>query len=288
MKPLQATGTIDTDGFRLQYIIEGEGNPVLVIGSALYDERVFSRELRSKNKWIFVDHRGFGAGPKRPFDNSVFDLDILLNDIEKVRQHLLLKDFVIVGHSGHAFMAIEYAKKYPAFVKGVVLTGCGPSNSDDRRKASAEYFEKTASGERRKSFDDGMKSLMPKIEAQPDKRFIHYCLCAGAQGWYDHTFDASPLWEGLTTNMQMFDYVWGCVFRDIDITQGLQNFDKPVFMALGRYDYLTGPPELWNPIKPHFKNLTEKIFEQSAHCPQYEQPAEFNAELLRWLLAADR
>jgi proline iminopeptidase len=90
------------------------------------------------------------------------------------------------------------------------------------------------------------------------------------------------LWEGLTTNMQMFDYVWCCVFRDIDITKGLENFDKPVFLVLGRYDYLTGPPELWNNIKPHFRNLTETIFEQSAHCPQYEQPEEFNEALLKW------
>ena len=128
-----------------------------------------------------------------------------------------------------------------------------------------------------------MESLVRKIEAEPERRFVHYCLCAGAQGWFDHTFDAAALWDGLITNMQMFDYVRGRVFRDIDITRGLKNFDKPVFLALGRYDYLTGPPELWNNIKPHFRNLTETIFEQSAHCPQYEQPEEFNKALLRWL-----
>jgi proline iminopeptidase len=34
------------------------------------------------------------------------------------------------------------------------------------------------------------------------------------------------------------------VFKDIEITQGLDNFKTPILLALGRYDYLTGPPEL--------------------------------------------
>ncbi len=35
MKPFRAAGTIDSGGFQLQYKIEGEGSPILVIGSAL-------------------------------------------------------------------------------------------------------------------------------------------------------------------------------------------------------------------------------------------------------------
>lgn len=283
MKSSKTSGSINCDDYQLQYIVEGEGRPILVIGSSLYDERVFSPELRKKNKWVFVDHRGFGVAPKRQVDNSAFDLPIILNDIEQVRQHLALNDIIIVGHSGHAFMAIEYAKKYSDFVSGVVMTGCGPSNSEERQKASAAYFERTASAERKASFEKGMKSLMPKIEAEPEKRFVHYCLCAGAQGWYDHTFDATPLWAGLTTNMQMFDYVWGVVFRDIDITEGLGKLTKPVLLALGRYDYLTGPPELWDNVKPHFRNVTEVIFEQSAHCPQFEEPKRFNDTFQNWM-----
>ena len=166
MKPL---GNINCEGFLLQYIIEGVGRPILVVGSALHDERVFSAELRRNNTWIFVDHRGFGIAPNVKVENSAFDLDVILNDIERVRLQLALKDFIIVGHSGHAFMAIEYAKKYPDHVVGVVMTGCGPSNSDDRRKASADYFEKTASPERKQSFEEGMKPLMEKIEADPGR-----------------------------------------------------------------------------------------------------------------------
>jgi proline iminopeptidase len=81
----------------------------------------------------------------------------------------------------------------------------------------------------------------------------------------------------------MIDHVWGCVFRDIDITQGLTTFDRPVFLALGRYDFLVAPPSTWEAIRPKFRDLTVRVFERSGHTPQYEEAALFDAELLRWM-----
>jgi proline iminopeptidase len=81
----------------------------------------------------------------------------------------------------------------------------------------------------------------------------------------------------------MYNYVWGQIFRDIDITQGLQNLDRPVFLALGRYDFLLAPPSVWDPVKPKFRDLTVRLFEKSGHTPQYEEAARFDEELLRWM-----
>ena len=56
-----------------------------------------------------------------------------------------------------------------------------------------------------------------------------------------------------------------------------------VFLALGRYDFLVGSPALWDPIRPHFRNLTVRVFERSGHTPFYEAPDLFDAEFLRWM-----
>ena len=82
--------------------------------------------------------------------------------------------------------------------------------------------------------------------------------------------------------MQMFDHVWGEVFRDIDITQGLENFDKPVLLALGKYDFLTGPAYLWDEVKKDFNDLTIRVFEKSAHSPHQEESALFDSILIEW------
>ncbi len=46
-------GTIPAGEFRLQYRVEGEGRPAMVIGSAVYYPRIFSRSLRKHLRWSF-------------------------------------------------------------------------------------------------------------------------------------------------------------------------------------------------------------------------------------------
>ncbi len=61
---MERAGICHSDGFDLAYRIEGEGAPILVIGSAVYYPRLFSSDIKQKYQWVFVDHRGF-AKPKR-------------------------------------------------------------------------------------------------------------------------------------------------------------------------------------------------------------------------------
>lgn len=277
------TGTVNVSGFSLNYSIEGKGFPLLIPGSVLYDQRSFSNNLRKHLQLIFLDHRGFVPAPGDIAGNAAFDLDVLLADIEVARQELGLKKFFILGHSGHGFLALEYAKKYPHHVMGIAMVASAPSNSDARRNATEKAFKETASQERKELLETNMKHLPEKLSSDPGNRFMHYLLAAAPQSWYDPAFDATPLWKGVYTNMQAIDHIWGRVFRDIDITRGLGQFNKPAFLALGKYDYLTGPPELWNEVIPRFQNITVKVFDKAAHCPQYEEPVLFDKELMNWI-----
>jgi hypothetical protein len=56
---MSLTGHVYSSGFKLQYIVEGNGTPTLVVGSSLYYSRMFSNNLRKSLKLAFVDHRGF-------------------------------------------------------------------------------------------------------------------------------------------------------------------------------------------------------------------------------------
>ncbi len=276
------SGTINSDGFKLGYIIEGEGYPALVIGSSSYYQKSFSEEIKKHFRFIFLDHRGFVAPPHENLSIDSYSLSALIEDIEFARKQLQIEEMLIIGHSGHAFMALEYAKKYPAFIKGVVMIGVTPDYSAATHRAAQEFFDQTASIERKKEFEKNMGALGEIIAAAPEKRFVSYCLASAPKSWYNFQYDAAHLWDGVYTNMQMIDHVWGQVFRDIDITDGLGRFDKPVFLALGKYDFQTGPTFLWDRVKKHFKNITINIFEHSAHSPQQEEAPRFTEALLRW------
>ncbi|WP_460670224.1 alpha/beta fold hydrolase [Larkinella ripae] len=278
-------GSVDIQGFRLNYRIEGAGVPALVIGSAVYYPRTFLGDLRQQLQLIFIDHRGFVPAPAGLWQDDDFSLAVLLNDIEIIRKALMLERFIVIGHSGHAFLALEYAKKYPQHVSQIVMIGASPDYSAATTQARWAYFAKEATPERKTAFEQSMAQLPERLAADPDRRFVQLCLCAGPASWFDYRFDATALWEGVYTNMPVIDHVWGVVFRDIDITAGLAQLDIPVFLALGRYDYLTGLPFLWEEVQARFNDLTIRIFEESAHTPQFEEPDAFNRALLAWITA---
>lgn len=279
---MNTRGTVDKEGFKLHYSIEGTGQPTLIIGSALYYARTFSQSLRKHLQLVFIDHRGFVRSPG-PIDVTTYTLDTIVEDIETVRKHLNLERMILIGHSGHAYMAQAYAKKYPQHVTHLVLIAVGPDQSAASHAAAEQYFSASVCPERKAYLEEQLKDLPEALAADPDRRFITFCLKLGARSWYDYRFDAAHLWEDVYTNMPIIDHYWGAVFRDIDITQDIDKLSMPITLMLGKFDYLVAPFYTWDPLRAKFKNLTVRIFEQSSHTPQFEQPEEFDHELLHAL-----
>ncbi len=278
------SGTINIDSFLLQYRIEGKGLPAIVIGSVHQYPQAFSENLREHLRLIFIDHRAFVAAPKDR-ENETFELDTILDDIEQIRQTLNLDQVIIVGHSGHSYMALEYAKKYPSHVSHVVMIAISPSLNLEHKSAAALYWQDLASNERKSAHNAHLQHCPEAIldKLKPGERFIKEYIRNGAKFWYDFETDAGFFWANVTMNMVIFNHIWGTVFRDIDITQGLADFNKPVFLAVGLYDFALAPFTAWYPIRDKFKHMDLFVFEKSGHVPQWEEGELFNERLLRWL-----
>ncbi len=281
VQPESERGTIPAGAFQLRYQIEGTGRPAIVIGSSVYLPRAFSQNLRKHLRMVFLDHRGYAPSPG-PMDVTAFAEDKLLDDVERARQQLSLGRIVIIGHSIHSLMALEYAKKYPDNVSHVVMIGISPGFCAETDRLMEQYWEEFASPERKAAMEENRRRVPDEQLAQlpPGQRFIRTYIRNGPMTWYDPLFDASPLWEGVESND---DYGRARAFRSVDITQGLDTFDRPVFLALGRYDFLVAPPSSWDPVRPRFRDLTVRVFEQSGHWPHYEEAAVFDAALLHWM-----
>lgn len=231
-----------------------------------------------------MDTRGSAPSPGR-VDTTEFALEKLVDDIELVRRTLRLGRIAVIGHSGHSFMALEYAKKYPANVSHVIMIGISPDLGAVNAEATEKNWQQLASSERKAIMEENLRRV-PDVElAQlpPGQRFIKRYVWNGPRIFYDPRFDASQLLEGTEINMDMINYIWGEVFRDIDITQGLDTFDRPVFLALGRYDFLVAPPSTWDPIRPEFRDLTMLVFEKSGHFPMLEEQELFDKKLIEWI-----
>ncbi len=276
-------GTINSAKFTLSYVVCGEGKvTILVIGSAVYYPRTFLGDLYKHLKFVFVDHRGFASCNKKCIEED-FSLENIITDIEKVRQELKLGKVIVLGHSGHGYMALEYAKRYSQYTTKVVLIATGPSNSSHNHQLAQEYFDSHASTERKQTQTKSLEDLDAALKADPNKRFITFCIKLGPRSWYDYNYDATSLWKGVSVNMLAFDYLWGKVFAAIDITQGLENFDIPVLVILGKYDYIVAPYYTWDKIKDKFKNIQIHVFQKSSHTSQMEEPEEFAKVLTNFM-----
>lgn len=76
--------------------------------------------------------------------------------------------------------------------------------------------------------------------------------------------------------------IWGDMFSEYNANKALSEIKCPVFLALGRHDYLN-PPHLWDGYLNSTPDLTLKIFENSGHTPQFEESEAFDDSLIGWI-----
>ncbi len=116
-----------TDGHKLHYTVKGNthGLPVLYLhggpggGCSQAVQRFF--DFR-RNRVIFLDQRG--AGKSRPFATTKNNTtDHLVEDINRLLDHLGLEKVFLFGGSWGSTLALVYAIRYPERVTGLLLRG---------------------------------------------------------------------------------------------------------------------------------------------------------------------
>ena len=81
-------------------------------------------------------------------------------------------------------------------------------------------------------------------------------------------------------------HVFNVVLKDYDVAQSPERITAPVFLALGRYDYVV-PYTLWNDKKEKLPDLSIKLFEKSGHYAMFEEQALFDESLIEWAKKED-
>lgn len=82
------------------------------------------RQYFNPQKWRIIIFDQRGCGQSTPYaelrDNTTWDL---VNDIEKLRQHLQIEQWVVFGGSWGSTLALAYSQTYPQSCKGLILRG---------------------------------------------------------------------------------------------------------------------------------------------------------------------
>ena len=274
---------IKTNGVALNTITIGEGEPVLVVGSAIYYPRTFSESLQQQYKWVFSDCRLFVPTPEK-FDMKTPLFDLMADDLEAIRVELELGKVTILGHSIHGLIALEYARRYPESITGVVVIGSPPrlgsaANSVAEAAISAADPERLAIIAQRWEAFGGQEKL---AEMHPDETIIPAYLNNGPFYWYDMHFDAAPLWEGVQGNAALVFPLMSNQGAGYDLGQK-PLVKAPVFVAIGRHDFVV-PYTMWDDaVQSKLPNLTLHLFEKCGHTPQFEVQEDFDTCFNQWM-----
>jgi proline iminopeptidase len=274
------TGVVQVDGASLRYQIEGSGPTCLVLGSIPFDTRVFSASLREKARLVFVDLRHFVPSDPASAPGRI-SIDTYADDIDRVREQLELNSPIVIGHSIHAFVAIEYARRYPAHVRGVVAIGAAPYASQDEYDAAFNELWQTASEERQALLVQSQSSMTPEIWASssPSELFVRRYAIRGPVMWFDPAYDSTPLWAGVEVNVPVFERL-SSLLDPYDLT-GPEDITAAVLLAHGRHDY-GNPYSLVEKHRHVLPRHTFVLFERSGHAPHFEEPERFDEVLLDW------
>jgi proline iminopeptidase len=275
-----SAGIVEVEGARLRYRIEGHGQPCLVVGSAICYPRVFSPELREHLQLVFVDLRHFAASADPSLTPDRITIGTYADDIERVRRTLGLGEVIVIGHSVHGAIALEYARRYPEHVRGVVAVGADPPGD----LAEVErLWEADASEERKGVLARQLAELTPEVRAalSPADMFVREYVADGPMRWYDPTYDCSWLWEEVVPDMPILERLGG-LFETYDLAQGPAAITVPVLIACGRYDY-SAPYTLWEEHRHKLPRHSYALFEKSGHFPPFEEPERFDQTLLEWV-----
>ncbi len=274
------TGTADTGGAQLPYVVEGSGRPCIVVGVAAYYVRAFPDALKQVLRCAFMDLQTVEHAPRA--DSAAYSLRQATDDVEAVRRSLGWERVVVFGHSVHGLVALEYARRYPEHVTQAVVIGTAPFWGRRLEQARRAFWDKDASPERKAAYQERQQRFAPQRQAAHGTDAIVLTFLAGApRFWLDLGYDGASLWRGIRIDTLR----WSALFASAasyDAREG-PAIARPVFIGLGRYDYTT-PYTTWS--REYVAALprgTVQVFAGSAHTPFLEQPVEFARRLAAWL-----
>lgn len=270
---------IMNDGTKLTYFVEGTGSPIVVVTEGELLANAISKELKKNFKFIFINARMNVADPG---DINKITFDVLIDDVEQIRQALKLGKISVLGHSVSGLIAFEYARKYPQFTSHVIMNGTTPFEGQLLEPYNNIHWNKDASKERKdalvKSWRNISRDSLEKLGTSKAGKLIY--ILDGSKCFYDYNFRADSLLKNSYWNMAVWNQIFSKLMINYDIGKG-NIAHVPVFISQGKYDFM-GSYMAWNDFKSKIPDLSFHVFEKSGHYPLYEEAEQFNKELITW------
>lgn len=121
--------TTAIDSTPIYYKEFGKGKPLLIIngGPGMNSEGFgeLAEKLAESNRAIIYDQRGTGHSKLKILDSTTITIDLMVADIESLRQYLNIESWSVLGHYFGGILASYYATKYSQRIEKLILSSSG-------------------------------------------------------------------------------------------------------------------------------------------------------------------
>ena len=231
---------------------------------------------------IYYDQLG-SAYSDQPDDTSLWTVERFREEVEQVRLALGLDDFYLLGHSWGGLLGIEYALKYQAHVKGLVISNMTASIpayvvhvNELRAKQPAEVLRILEKYEAAGDYD------APEYERTLLKNIYSRHICR-VDPWpeplvrmFKHL--AKPVYH---TMQGPNEFVITGTFKDWDRWADLGRIRCPTLVSGARHD--TMRPAEMERMAADIPNARLSMCENGSHCAMYDDQDAYFGDLVRFV-----
>lgn len=211
---------------------------------------------------VLFDQRG--CGRSRPLaDSAAADLSAnttehLIRDIERLRAHVGIQDWVVTGGSWGVTLALAYAQRFPERVTALVLTAVTAGRrletdwiTRDMRRVFPREWDAFAAAVPPSERDGDLSAAYARLLASPDPAVTEraarqWCVWEDthvslAPGWEPRLQYEEPAFRQVFARLVTHYWAHGCFLDDAPVLAGMDRIAGiPGVLIHGRYD-VSGP-----------------------------------------------
>ncbi|HZN09692.1 MAG TPA: alpha/beta hydrolase [Pyrinomonadaceae bacterium] len=258
--------SIRINDINLAYTDVGTGPPIVLIHGYPFNRSLWTEQteaLNSKYRVVAPDLRGFGESDS---SEGTATMARMAEDVAALMDALAIERAVIGGLSMGGYVALAFARMFPARVKALVL-------ADTRAQADSEEGKQTRHQQAEKALSEGMAgiadAMLPKL-LTPDTVSKRPELVKRVR---DMMLKTKP--DGAAAALL------GMAERD-DQTEFISSIRVPALILVGREDAIT-PVADSEKMQSRIEGSRLVVIENAGHVSNLEQTEQFNDALLGFL-----
>jgi proline iminopeptidase len=233
----------------------------------------FKRSLGFLGRWFqlfYVDQRGGGFSD--PCPRRTLTLAHNVADLESLRKALGFERISIVGVSYGGMVAASYAARHPRRIELLFLLGT--AGSGDFLRAARQYLSEHGTAAQQRT---AQRLWRGGFRTQAQVR--HFFQVLGPL--YSRTFSLAAFRQKkpkVPPNLDALNKGFRGFLRRYNVLPALRRVNAPAFVAAGRHDWIC-PVSQAQALAAHLPNATLRIYPNSAHQPQVDEPERFRKDV---------